>query len=129
MSSKADVTIQTLTPATLPLFLQFFDGKTARTLLDAACEGLRQQGMTIAEANPRRHAKTAAENHFGPLALYLSSGFNVHREDADGNVFVRRSLVGDLQPVRREPQQSTLWHACGLDTPSPTIWNCHDRLP
>ncbi|CAN5117243.1 hypothetical protein BH11PSE10_BH11PSE10_09070 [soil metagenome] len=64
----------------------------ARALLDAACEGLRQQGMTIAEGNPRPQAKTAAENHFGPLALYLSAGFAVHREDEDGSVFVRRAL-------------------------------------
>lgn len=48
--------------------------------------------MTIAEANPRPQAKTPAENHFGPLALYLSTGFSVHREDADGSVFVRRAL-------------------------------------
>ena len=64
----------------------------ARVLLEAACGGLRAQGMTIAEANPRPDAKTAADNHFGPLSLYLSSGFTVHREDADGSVYVRRSL-------------------------------------
>ena len=64
----------------------------ARALLDAACAGLRNHGMTIAEANPRRNAKTPAENHFGPLALYLSSDFSVYREDDDGSVWVRRAL-------------------------------------
>ncbi len=64
----------------------------ARVLLDAACAGLREQGMTIAEANPRPNAKSPAENHFGPLSLYLSSGFIVHRKDEDGSVYVRRAL-------------------------------------
>ena len=64
----------------------------ARALLDAACEGLRRQGMTVAEANPRTSADSPADNHFGPLSLYLSSGFSIHREDEDGSVYVRRAL-------------------------------------
>ena len=64
----------------------------ARALLDAACDGLRRQGLRIAEANPRLAASTAAENHFGPLNLYLTAGFLVHREDTDGSVYVRRAL-------------------------------------
>ena len=64
----------------------------ARLLLDAACAGLREQGMTVAEANPRPAARTPADNHFGPLSLYLTSGFAVHREDTDGSVYVRRTL-------------------------------------
>ena len=64
----------------------------ARKLLEAACDGLRQQGLRIAEANPRTAATSAAENHFGPLSLYLSAGFSVHREDEDGSVYVRRTL-------------------------------------
>ena len=64
----------------------------ARYLLDAACMGLRQQGMTIAEANPRPEAKTPADNHFGPLSMYLTSGFSIHRKDSDGSVYVRRAL-------------------------------------
>ena len=64
----------------------------ARVLLDAACDGLRQQGMTIAEANPRVNASTPADNHYGPLSLYFSSGFTVDREDEDGSVYVRRDL-------------------------------------
>ena len=64
----------------------------ARLLLEAACAGLREQGMTIAEANPRPDAATPADNHFGPLSLYLSAGFTVHREDTDGSMYVRRLL-------------------------------------
>jgi GNAT superfamily N-acetyltransferase len=64
----------------------------ARALLDAACQGLREQGMTIAEANPRPDARTPADNHLGPLSLYLSSGFAIHRQDDDGSIHVRRAL-------------------------------------
>ena len=64
----------------------------ARQLLEAACEGLRSQGLRIAEANPRTASTSAEENHFGPLNLYLSAGFTVHREDEDGSVYVRRTL-------------------------------------
>ena len=64
----------------------------ARALLEAACNGLRTQGLRIAEANPRTASVSAAENHFGPLSMYLSAGFTVHREDDDGSVYVRRTL-------------------------------------
>jgi GNAT superfamily N-acetyltransferase len=64
----------------------------ARQLLEAACDGLKQQGLRIVEANPPKDASTAAENHSGPLRLYLSAGFAVHREDDDGGVYVRRAL-------------------------------------
>jgi GNAT superfamily N-acetyltransferase len=64
----------------------------ARLLLEAACAGLRNQGLRIAEANPRTASTTPAANHFGPLDLYLSAGFTVHREDEDGSVYVRRTL-------------------------------------
>jgi GNAT superfamily N-acetyltransferase len=64
----------------------------ARALLDAACDLLRQQGVLIAEASPMRSAASDAQHHYGPLSLYLSAGFNVHREDDDGTVIVRRAL-------------------------------------
>jgi GNAT superfamily N-acetyltransferase len=64
----------------------------ARQLLEAACTGLRDQGMRIAEANPRKNSTSGADNHFGPLTMYLSAGFKVHREDADGSIWVRRNL-------------------------------------
>jgi len=65
----------------------------AAALLDAACAGLKTQGLAIAAATPRRQAVTDAENHHGPLALYLAAGFAIHRSDDDGTVHVRRSLV------------------------------------
>ena len=65
----------------------------ARALLDAACEGLKIQGMTHAQANPRRGASGDAANHHGPLALYLEAGFEVMGEDpTDGSLHVRRPL-------------------------------------
>jgi GNAT superfamily N-acetyltransferase len=64
----------------------------ARQLLEAACEGLRAQGLPVAEANPRTESTSAASNHFGPLSLYLSAGFSIYREDDDGSVHVRRTL-------------------------------------
>jgi GNAT superfamily N-acetyltransferase len=64
----------------------------ARLLLDAACAGLAAQGLEIAEANPEPDARTDADNHIGPLSLYLKAGFTIHREDDDGTVYVRRSL-------------------------------------
>lgn len=65
----------------------------ARALLDAACGGLAEQGLEIVEANPKPSPGTDAENYVGPLSLYLGSGFRVFREDEDGSVTVRRSLV------------------------------------
>jgi GNAT superfamily N-acetyltransferase len=64
----------------------------ARALLEAACDGLRQQGLRIAEGNPRVDATSPSANHFGPLNLYLSAGFAVHRQDDDGSVYVRKAL-------------------------------------
>jgi GNAT superfamily N-acetyltransferase len=64
----------------------------ARQLLEAACDGLRKQGLRIAEANPRTTPTSAAESHFGPLKMYLAAGFTVHQEDEDGSVWVRLQL-------------------------------------
>jgi hypothetical protein len=65
----------------------------ARALLDAACDQLREQGLDIAEAHPSPRAASDAENHFGPLSLYLSAGSTVVRERDDGLTVVRRSLL------------------------------------
>ena len=65
----------------------------ARALLDAACAGLAAQGLAYAQARPRRQAATAAENHLGPLSMYLAAGFAVMREDDEGNVWVRKRLA------------------------------------
>ena len=64
----------------------------AAALLSAACEGLRAQGLLHAEANPRPKATGTAENHVGPLSMYLTAGFSVHRTDPDGSIWVRKSL-------------------------------------
>lgn len=64
----------------------------AHQLLEAACGGLRRQGLLVAEANPRTSPTSAAENHFGPLNMFLSAGFTIQRNDSDGSVWVRRTL-------------------------------------
>lgn len=66
----------------------------ASALLEAACESLRAQGLRYAEANPRPAATKDAEQHFGPLSMYLAAGFSIHRTDSDGSVYVRRDLQG-----------------------------------
>lgn len=65
----------------------------ATALLHAACEGLRAQGFTIAEASPLADASDDGKNHHGPLSMYLAAGFHVHRKDDDGTVYVRHSLL------------------------------------
>lgn len=65
----------------------------ARSLLEGACSMFRDQGLRVALANPSRKASSDAENHYGPLSLYLSCGFAVVHERDDGLVVVRRSLV------------------------------------
>jgi GNAT superfamily N-acetyltransferase len=65
----------------------------ARALLGAACDGLKAQGMTHAQGNPRGSARGDADNHHGPLPLYLEAGFEVFADDPDdGSVFVRKAL-------------------------------------
>ena len=64
----------------------------ARALLDAACEGFRRAGYRTVEAYPRVGAATDAENHTGPLALYLEAGFTAHGE-VDGATIVRKTLA------------------------------------
>ena len=65
----------------------------ATALLRAACSDMKSQGFTIAEASPQADADTDAENHYGPLSMYLAAGFQVHRNDDDFTVYVRRSLL------------------------------------
>lgn len=65
----------------------------ARLLLDAACDSLRQQGLTMVQAYPARKADTPGDMHYGPLKLYLGAGFTVWRDVPDDpNVTVRMSL-------------------------------------
>jgi ribosomal protein S18 acetylase RimI-like enzyme len=71
---------------------EYRNSGVAKALLQAACEGLRWQKLTIAEATANPNASTEAENHYGPLSMYLAAGFTVHKAEDDGYVTVRRSL-------------------------------------
>jgi ribosomal protein S18 acetylase RimI-like enzyme len=64
----------------------------AHHLLEAACEGFRQQGFEIVEAYPRKEAQGEAANYHGPLSMYLAAGF-VPVRDAEGVVVVRKTLL------------------------------------
>jgi len=64
----------------------------ATALLNAACKGLKAQGLSYVEANPRPDATGPAENHFGPLRMYLAADFTFRRTDDDGSVWVGREL-------------------------------------
>jgi len=64
----------------------------ARALLRAACEGFRAQKLAIAEATANPAASSDAENHYGPLTMFLEAGFTVHRTEDDGYVIVRQTL-------------------------------------
>ena len=66
----------------------------ARRLLEAACDSLRQRGFTRLLGKPVRGAASAAENHAGPLSLFLGAGFRVMFEDEVGNVYVEKRLAG-----------------------------------
>jgi ribosomal protein S18 acetylase RimI-like enzyme len=70
----------------------------ASTLLAAACASLREQGMSRVQARPVKHATTAAENHLGPLSMYLAAGFEIVRETVDGEVFVEKRLAEPGRP-------------------------------
>jgi GNAT superfamily N-acetyltransferase len=64
----------------------------AKALLEAASDGLRAQGLKRVEANPRTGEVSAAQNHFGPLNMYLAAGFSLGRTDPDGSVWVSKPL-------------------------------------
>jgi ribosomal protein S18 acetylase RimI-like enzyme len=51
-----------------------------RTLLDAACEGLRAQGFDLMESYPRKGQPSEARSYRGPLSMYESAGFERHGE-------------------------------------------------
>jgi GNAT superfamily N-acetyltransferase len=64
----------------------------AGALLRAALQGLGSSGLRIAQATPSRQARSDAQQHHGPLGMYLTAGFRVHRERDDGTMVVRRDL-------------------------------------
>ena len=47
----------------------------AGRLLDAALEGFRAEGVNEVLAFPRPEADSEADNHLGPVGLYLAAGF------------------------------------------------------
>ncbi|MGH2587975.1 MAG: GNAT family N-acetyltransferase [Dehalococcoidia bacterium] len=63
----------------------------ARRLLDAAVEGFRREGLSIAEAYPARGAESDADNYYGPASLYAAAGFAPFRE-IEGHTMVRRTI-------------------------------------
>jgi GNAT superfamily N-acetyltransferase len=67
----------------------------ARALLDGALQLLKDLGVEEVEANPRADTQDPADNHWGPLGLYLSAGFEPTGEaDASGrSVRVKKVLV------------------------------------
>ena len=71
-------------------------GGIARQLLDAACAGFAARGLTIAEGYVLKGAQGDAMNYPGPLSMYLSAGFEAHREcccDGDETIVVRKRLA------------------------------------
>ena len=64
----------------------------ARSLLDAACEGFGQQGLSYAEGYPRKGKTSDAANYKGPLAMYQAAGFVPFRE-FDDFAIVRKVLA------------------------------------
>ncbi|RQO54748.1 hypothetical protein DBR47_22020 [Paucibacter sp. KBW04] len=65
----------------------------ASALLAAACDGLKAQGLSWAEASPKLELQGDAENHYGPLSLYMAAGFEFHRQGEHGCVILRKRLV------------------------------------
>lgn len=61
----------------------------ASALLEAACAHLARAGAVAVEGYPRRDQTGDAQAYEGPLAMYLSRGFVVLREEPSGFV-VRR---------------------------------------
>lgn len=67
----------------------------ATSLLSAACDGLRRQGLVIAEAYPRRDTTSDAANYHGPLQMFLEAGFEPYREFRDF-LIVRKRLEAPI---------------------------------
>jgi len=62
------------------------------SLLEAACDGFREDGLRIAEAYPRPAADGDAADYHGPLALYLKAEFEPHRRLEELTI-VRKALT------------------------------------
>lgn len=64
----------------------------AARLLEAACDRLRELGMTEVQAAPPKQPISDARAYHGPLSLYLNAGFE-RVQETDDIVVVRKSLV------------------------------------
>lgn len=64
----------------------------AGALLQAACDGFRDLGLTAAEAYPRARGMADAANYHGPLQMYLKQGFEPYRRYEDSWI-VRKALL------------------------------------
>ena len=73
----------------------------ARQLLQAACEAFERRGYRRLLGKPVRGVTSAADNAYGPLAVFVEAGFSVLFEDEKGNVYVEKKL---------EPQAHRLRH-------------------
>ena len=63
----------------------------ATKLLSHVCNELKEQKYDCIEAYPRTGVSSDAQNYHGPLSMYLSQGFEVHKE-YDRLTIVRKYL-------------------------------------
>jgi GNAT superfamily N-acetyltransferase len=64
----------------------------ARALLEAACLGLQQQGVTVVEATPRLDTDAESSNYHGPLKMYQTAGFELVGQEGQFGL-VRKELT------------------------------------
>jgi GNAT superfamily N-acetyltransferase len=72
-------------------------------LLKAACDLLAKRALRTVEAYPDRRATDSYSNFHGRLNMFLSAGFQIHRElegDMAGIVIARRSLTNQHSVVQ-----------------------------
>lgn len=108
MTTDNPFVLRPLEPSRRADFEAFFDGDAfacfvvarperrrgvARALLAAACDGFRARGLALAEGLAVEGAAGEAENHHGPLAMYLAAGLAVAHRFGDGRLLVRRPLA------------------------------------
>jgi ribosomal protein S18 acetylase RimI-like enzyme len=68
----------------------------ARSLMQAALEGLRREGYGTVYAFTRTDTTDPAANHHGPLKMYLDAGFE-KVDEREGSALVRKSLASEAE--------------------------------
>jgi hypothetical protein len=86
------VQVQPVSPELLPDFLAFFDGE--------AFADNPKWGFCYCQFSYFDHAKTQAQNHYGPLSMFLAAGFVEHSRDDEGYITLRLEL---RQPQPQPP--------------------------